>query len=72
MNPDWREKSLLTDDNNGLRALGRTGGPAKAGCCPTTARRALVAGSPRPAAETGRTADPSLSLNEGEGNAQFF
>ncbi|HMD67293.1 MAG TPA: hypothetical protein VKF42_00345 [Chitinivibrionales bacterium] len=32
-------------------------GPAKAGCCLTTARRALVAGSPRPAAETGRTAD---------------
>ncbi|HMD68474.1 MAG TPA: hypothetical protein VKF42_06290 [Chitinivibrionales bacterium] len=30
--------------------------PLEAGCCLTTAHRALVAGSPRPKAETGRTA----------------
>ena len=38
------------------QAPGRTGGCAGAQCCLTTARRAFVAGSPRPKAETGRTA----------------
>ena len=36
------------------------------------ARRALVAGSPRPEAETVRTADPTPSFVEGEGNALIF
>jgi hypothetical protein len=48
-------------------ALGATGGRAGARCCLTTARRALVAGSPRPEAETGRRTDPTPSLSRGRG-----
>jgi len=49
-------------------ALGATGGRAGARCCLTTARRALVAGSPRPQAETGRRTDPS----EARGTPSWF
>jgi hypothetical protein len=53
-------------------ALGRTGGRARARCCPDPPLAAQGRGSPRPVAETGRRADPTPSFNEGEGNAQFF
>ena len=49
---------ILTEQDFLCRALGATGGPAKAGCRLTTARRALVAGGPRPEAETGRRTAP--------------
>jgi hypothetical protein len=70
---DWREKVIDLKESPLPRVRQDwKNGPAIAGCALTTARRTLVAGSPRPKAETGRRADPTPSCVEGEGNAHFY